>query len=921
MVLEITNIINGTNDDDLLNGSSEEDTIEAYAGKDTLSGDEGNDSLNGGSNNDLYIFNQGDGQDTINDSYLYGNYNAGSDTLKFGTGITQSSLTYIGSEFDIIINFTDSSDKITLKNQININNRIEYFEFADGSSLTFSDIESKLATIGTSADDSIAGSYFAESIYGGLGNDTITTESGNDTVYGEAGNDRIIGSLGNDKLNGDTGDDTIEANAGIDTLSGNEGNDSLNGGSDNDLYIFNQGDGQDTINDSYFYGSYNAGNDTLKFGAGITQSSFKYSGSESDIIINFIDSSDKITLKNHININNRIETFKFDDGSSLAFSDIENKLATIGTGVDDSIAGSYFAESIYGGLGNDTISTGSGNDTVYGEAGNDSIIGSFSNDKLNGNAGDDTMDGYAGSDTLSGGEGDDYLNGGAGNDTYLFNKGDGQDIIYDFYINNDYNAGNDTLKFGTGITQDDLSYTGSDFDIIIDFKNSTDQIILIEQAKSNHRIEAFEFADGSTLSYSDIESKLVITGTDESDYIYGSNLAEKIYGYAGDDQIYGQSGDDTILGSEGSDGLYGGDGNDTYVFNKGDGQDIIYDYHASVNYDAGNDTLKFGSSIVESETIFTNFNGDLIITFANSPNDKITVIGHYSNSLNKIENFEFTPFNQIDGDANNNKLTGTAEDDSIRGFEGADTLIGNDGYDNLFGDAGDDILLGGQGTDTLTGGMGNDSYVINDLNDIINEDTNAGIDTIYTSLTSYTLGTDIENLTLTGYNYDNDIQNFVEAGKGHNGIGNSLDNDILGNNLNNNITGGQGNDYIKGGAGNDTYNFNYNDGVDFIKDTSGTDTIYFEASVIKNTAIFYKDASNLYIDYGTTEGVDKITVEGKDSIERIELSSGEYLTNDDINLAIQEVITYAEDNSIPINSFDDVRSNATLMSMITTAWN
>ena len=39
--------------------------------------------------------------------------------------------------------------------------------------------------------------------------------------------------------------------------------------------------------------------------------------------------------------------------------------------------------------------------------------------------------GNAGNDTLDGGAGNDLLNGGAGNDTYIFDRGYGQDTVYD----------------------------------------------------------------------------------------------------------------------------------------------------------------------------------------------------------------------------------------------------------------------------------------------------------------------------------------------------------------------------------------------------------------------------------------------------------------------------------------------------------
>ena len=52
---------------------------------------------------------------------------------------------------------------------------------------------------------------------------------------------------------------------------------------------------------------------------------------------------------------------------------------------------------------------------------------------LNGLAGNDTLSAGAGSDTLTGGTGNDLLWGDAGNDSYIFNRGDGLDTVYDNY--------------------------------------------------------------------------------------------------------------------------------------------------------------------------------------------------------------------------------------------------------------------------------------------------------------------------------------------------------------------------------------------------------------------------------------------------------------------------------------------------------
>ncbi|WP_052700981.1 Hint domain-containing protein [Loktanella sp. S4079] len=53
-------------------------------------------------------------------------------------------------------------------------------------------------------------------------------------------------------------------------------------------------------------------------------------------------------------------------------------------------------------------------------------------DVIDGGAGNDVIDGDAGNDTLIGGADNDTLTGGEGNDTFVYNAGDGDDVITDF---------------------------------------------------------------------------------------------------------------------------------------------------------------------------------------------------------------------------------------------------------------------------------------------------------------------------------------------------------------------------------------------------------------------------------------------------------------------------------------------------------
>ncbi|MHC0019748.1 calcium-binding protein, partial [Acinetobacter pittii] len=58
-------ILQGYGSADHLEGLAGNDTLYGYAGNDVLTGGTGNDYLDGGAGNDSYVFNLGDGQDTI----------------------------------------------------------------------------------------------------------------------------------------------------------------------------------------------------------------------------------------------------------------------------------------------------------------------------------------------------------------------------------------------------------------------------------------------------------------------------------------------------------------------------------------------------------------------------------------------------------------------------------------------------------------------------------------------------------------------------------------------------------------------------------------------------------------------------------------------------------------------------------------
>ncbi|MDD3597206.1 calcium-binding protein, partial [Sulfuricurvum sp.] len=93
----------------------------------------------------------------------------------------------------------------------------------------------------------------------------------------------------------------------------------------NDTYVFNLGDGHDTIYDydrNYTnYSYYNAGNDTIRFGEGIDESSVAFYMNGSNLVLSYGD-NDLITITNQSVTNNAIEKFTLSDGNYLTSNDI-----------------------------------------------------------------------------------------------------------------------------------------------------------------------------------------------------------------------------------------------------------------------------------------------------------------------------------------------------------------------------------------------------------------------------------------------------------------------------------------------------------------------------------------------------------------------------------------------------------------------
>jgi len=530
-----------------------------------------------------------------------------------------------------------------------------------------------------------------------------------------------------------------------------------------------------------------------------------------------------------------------------------------GYGGDDLINGDFFSDTrvwqdtLIGGLGNDTYYVNSGKDVIieYNNEGMD-IVNSLSSYTLNDNIetlilmGNSNINGVGnGSDNLiMGSSGNNIINGKTGNDTLIGYAGNDS-----YYIDQEKDMVIELVNEGIDSVYSPIAYTLSD-----NFEN------LILTGSNN-----------LTGAGNDLEN--IITGNSDNDILCGEG---------GNDKLYSGKGNDTLSGGIGNDTIYGGQGSDTYIFNRGDGQDILYDVKLR-SHNA--DQILFGTGI--SDLIFTKKGENLIIQikdeFGKLTNDCITILNQFCTSKFDIEKFIFTQTrnnlpvlcSSINASANNYEVSTYDIKPVINGSNNKDKLTGSIIDDNISAFAGNDIINAKNGNDTVNGGVGNDSIYGETGNDVLNG--NEGNDKLY-----------------------------GESG-------------------NDTLIGSLGNDFLYGGDSDDTYIFGLGDGSDIISDYSkkqSNDLISFDNNVSKDNIAFFMQGSNLIISYSYS---DQITVlnqkNSKYAIEKIRLNDGHFLSAADINNIIQSVTSYDKAHTeLTITNVNDVKSNTELMTYITAQW-
>jgi Ca2+-binding RTX toxin-like protein len=388
----------------------------------------------------------------------------------------------------------------------------------------------------------------------------------------------------------------------------------------------------------------------------------------------------------------------------------------------------------------------------WGFQGNDSLDGENGDDRVFALDGDDTLHGGGGSDLLSGGLGADALDGGEGLDTGHYS---GARVDYNFTENPDGSFTIADLRAG--------SPDGIDTLIGLELLQFTDGTIALSQIVNETPTDTALSAN--TVAENGAPTDIALSATTVVENAANGTLVGR-------------------LGGSDPDAL------DTLTFTLLD--------------DAGGRfAIANGSDLVVAD--------GALLDFEQAASHAVRVRVADAGGLAYEETFTIA-VQDVAGLTLTSKaatLTGTDEADGLTGRGRAHTLQGLGGDDTLTGGKRADTLDGGAGADPMIGGKGNDTYIVDNPGDIVRELVRKGVDTVQTTLSSYTLGDRVENLTFTG------------AGP-FAGTGNGLANRITGGAAGDRLDGAGGNDQLFGGGGRDTFVFKEGYSKDRVLDFTAT---------------------------------------------------------------------------------------------------
>lgn len=659
---------------DALIGGGVEDHLYGGDGDDTLQGNRGNDYLEGGSGNDTYVWNTGDGFDTILDTDGIGRLVVNG--VLVSGAIQVSANDYISADKKLSMHFESnpgSAGVLIVNGNIRIND-FEDGEFGidlgnDGDASQFHSAGSVFAnpfsqtypTIGFGTNGADFADAGADSTFLAKSGDDylVVTGTGGAKLFAGPGDDVIVGG----DLPADGADTVLYGEAGADILLGGEKDESIFGDFSIVNYSpagfalpsFNFNASNFLIGDFSGYGNWSWTDDFRSYEEDFSETPVEpFSGSY-------------------------IDAFKFALGIT-----------------DDADLSTFYDDYIEGGGGNDRITGGNGSDVLFGGGGNDVLIGDglllLQQDSY------PTPQWLTDLLPLFGAPGDDYLDGGPGND-----------ILEDGASGNGGSGGNDVLIGGEGndtLTNVDPDSEGLSYANYLDGGEGDD---IIQSSNSSHNgIDVLNGGVGNDSLTVNTRGNAYLDGGSGNDSLTAGALGNvRMDGGAGSDSYSATFIDPSLLSLIFPDASPGG-----VVISE-------YDEHGS-----DFDTLSV-SMVSLGEVPLSITRDESNLYFGTQALSRwLTVENWFTGTGHKIEAIaiSFTDFSATEqptpqiydiATIESRFSTATADADFLWGTGASDQLAGGLGSDTIFGASGDDILSGNEGDDTLDGGDGSDVFVFN----------------------------------------------------------------------------------------------------------------------------------------------------------------------------------------------------------------
>ncbi len=232
-------------------GGNKTDHLYGGAGNDTLQGKEGDDYLEGGQGTDTYIYNEGEGSDTLYDSDGLGEINWKGTVLTGGKILAENS--YYDESQKIHYHFSpDQEGKGILTISDNSNTGIlRILDYQQGDlniQLEQIPVSTPQAdySLSTTVEQPIIGNASVAKANGASTDAELTAflqhsieltgiDGQSNALFGAFGDDRLMGGNQADSLSTSLGDDWVDGGAGSDLITGGWGAETLFGGQGNDI--------------------------------------------------------------------------------------------------------------------------------------------------------------------------------------------------------------------------------------------------------------------------------------------------------------------------------------------------------------------------------------------------------------------------------------------------------------------------------------------------------------------------------------------------------------------------------------------------------------------------------------------------------------------------------------------------------------